>query len=479
MIKKITKIIFITIFVLSMSIGKVNADNSNVHLSVVDETSAKAFLENEQGYIEKSIVDYDSDKCEFTVKMTLNNTKTDKSDNNEDTEIFFVIDNSPSMDFVTESGKTRKQLVVPAALELANSIFDTMSNVKVGIVDFRGGVTGMNCATLIQGLTDDKETIVQQMNNELAKHTMGGTNILAGLKLAQNNFSEENNKKIVILLTDGIPNADLEGSAGDTVRSETALSVQAHTKEAILDLKNDGIYTITLLTGMSESDGRTDRDGNTYTPSYTIEDELAAAERVFGTTENPTADAYYLVKTVDVNKVLNEDIYNLISSKINQKMDAIKIIDYIPDSIANNFDMSYVQGPDVGDISENIDDTNNSIKWEIETLRGGESASVTYKFKLKENADVTDIIDTIIPISLKVDLSYTDLEKVERTATMTEFPKIKLTADEEEFSKNKQTADEEELPGIIPKTGSSNKIIIGGIVLVIATFVFRKKINKK
>ena len=480
MIKKGIKIILLTLFIIGITIGQVRAQNEVIHLNVVgDTTSGKKLLENNQGNIEKSIVDYDPDKCEFTVEMTLNNTKPDKYKEKEDIEILFVIDNSPSMDFVTETGETRKEVIIPSAIKLTENIFNTMSNVKIGIVDFHGGSGSINCATVVQSLTDDKDTVIKEINNEHTKSTRGGTNIAAGLKLAQNNFSEEKNKKIVILLTDGMPNADLVSSIPDEVSTERAHRVQENTKEALLDLKNSGIYTITVLTGMSESDGRTDKKGTTYVPSYTNDEALAAAERIFGTQENPTGDAYYLVKTADINKILTEDIFNLISEKINQKMDEITIIDYLPDSLVENFDLSYVQKPTAGNISESIDVTDNSLKWNIATLRGGESVSVRYKFKLKNSKNLTSIIDTIIPVSTKIDLSYTDVDGNLKLLTVTDLPKIKLTSSKEEHNYLEED-DNEKLPSIIPNTGSSSTLfIIGFVILVMIVLVSRNKIKSR
>lgn len=136
MVKKFFIIVVSIILMIGMC-GSVNAAELKTSLDVVTKASETKYLENDQGYISKTIVDSDSDKGEATIELKVSNTKKDV-EKNSTTEIFLVVDNSPSMDFVTSTGETRKELVLDSATQLVTSIFNSSSNVKIGLVDFHG-----------------------------------------------------------------------------------------------------------------------------------------------------------------------------------------------------------------------------------------------------------------------------------------------------------------------------------------------------
>lgn len=136
MVKKFFIIVVSIILMIGMC-GSVNAAELKTSLDIVTKASETKYLENNKGYISKTIVDSDSDKGEVTVELKLSNTKKDV-EKNSTTEIFLVVDNSPSMDFVTSTGETRKELVLDSATQLVTSIFNSSSNVKIGLVDFHG-----------------------------------------------------------------------------------------------------------------------------------------------------------------------------------------------------------------------------------------------------------------------------------------------------------------------------------------------------
>lgn len=121
------------------------------------------------------------------------------------------------------------------------------------------------------------------------------------MQCAEKDFSSSCKNKVIVLLTDGVPNADVNGnaSASDT-SSANALKVQETTKSTLLRLETQGINIISMMTGMSADDGNTDKNGNIYTGSN-FEENLKAIERIFGTPTNPTTGKYYLVKSADVS----------------------------------------------------------------------------------------------------------------------------------------------------------------------------------
>ena len=465
MLKKISIILISFLLMISMC-GKSNATDLKTSLDVMQKASETKYLENDQGFISKTIVDSNADTGEITIELKLSNTKKEL-EATKDTEVFLVVDNSPSMDFVTASGKTRKEIVLDSASKLVKSIYNISSNVKMGLIDFHGGSggifgerIGINNAIVRQELIDNQDNIISAIDSELERSTKSGTNIEAGLRLASKKFSQNSGNKVVILLTDGIPNADVDGNGVGDITSDEGIIIQNNTKQAILDLKANGIYTITMLTGMSETDGNTDKSGHTYTDTNTIEEQLEAAERIFGTQENPTADKYYLVSSTDINKVVTTDILNDVSEKIQNPINDVKIVDYFPDDITENFDFSYVENAKLGTITDDIDKETNTITWNIETLKDDEEAVLRYKLKIKDMKN-TKILNKTIATNEKIVLTYKDSKLKDYIVELTSSPKIKLSEIKEELTAT---------VSYDPTTSTTGKVT--------ATIKTNKKVNK-
>lgn len=440
MLKKTLSLLIIGIIIIGM-FSSVNATELRTSLNVIQQASETKYLENEQGYISKTIVDSNANTGEVTIELKISNTKNE-TEQTIDTEIFLVVDNSPSMDFVTSTGETRKELVLNSASQLVTSIFNSSNNVKVGLIDFHGHGAGMfaesasiNNATVRQKLTDNKESVLSAIQSELNRATVSGTNIESGLKTAQKNFSQNTNNKVLILLTDGIPNAINDGTYDNSndVTSEKGIKMQEATKKAITDLKSNGIYTITLLTGMSETDGNTDKNGNEYEEKNTLQENLDAAERVFGTEANPVADKYYLVKNTNINNIITNDILRDVTNKIHNPINTVKIVDYFPEDIIENFEFSYVENASLGTSSENIDTEKKTIQWDIDTLGGNEVATLKYKLKIKDMKN-EELLNKTIATNEKVVLTYKDVDAKDYTVTLSNSPKIQLSEIKEELT---------------------------------------------
>lgn len=133
-LKKIWCVAIVAIIVITLSTS-VLATDLKTTLNVVESASETKELENNQGYVSKTIVDSNSDTGEVTIELKLSNTKPE-TNTSGDTEIILVIDNSLSMDYKTADGRTRKSIVLNSAKTLVNSIFDSSKNVKIGIVRF-------------------------------------------------------------------------------------------------------------------------------------------------------------------------------------------------------------------------------------------------------------------------------------------------------------------------------------------------------
>lgn len=491
MIKKIS-VIFVVLIVIIAMCENVYATELQTKLDIVQKASETKYLENDQGYISKTIVDSNADTGEVTIELKLSNAKKE-SQTEATTEIMLVIDNSPSMDFVTTTGKTRKELVIESTKKLVNSIFKNSTNANIGIVDFHGddgwwiSNVGIQNATLRQKPINDKDLILSKLDELNKDSTVAGTNIDAGLQRAEKSFSSSCKNKVIILLTDGVPNADVTGNNADNdTTTEIALKVQATTKETLQRLDKEGINIISMMTGMSKEDGNTDKEGNVYEDSN-VEDELKAVERIFGTTSNPTVGKYYLVKSVNVDNIISNDILKDVMEKIQNPINTVKVVDYFPEDITENFDFTYVGKPSLGTVSsDGIDKKTNTITWDIGTLKGEETATLKYKLKIKDMKN-KDLLNKTIATNDKVVLTYKDVNSKNYNVTLSSSPKIQLSEVKEDENKEQnqnkdgnskndgQDRDTTKANSKLPQTGESIVYIVSiGVIVIAITFVTLK-----
>ena len=103
-----------------------------------------------------------------------------------------------------------------------------------------------------------------------------------------------------------------------------------------------------------------------------------AIEYIFGTQTNPTAGDFYYIPDDEIGDTITEAIYNLLVP-VQKTLKDITIVDYFPQEIIDNFDFAYVSKANIGNISAEIDKTNNSITWTIPELASGQIATVQYK----------------------------------------------------------------------------------------------------
>ena len=210
-----------------------------------------------------------------------------------------------------------------------------------------------------------------------------------------------------------------------------------------------------MLTGISDADSvpATRPDDKTYGDII---------EEIFGTEETPTVGKFYYVQDSEIEQTITEDIYNDLLP-IEKILTDITVTDYFPQEIIDNFEFAYVSEPNIGTISTEVNTENNSITWTISELQPGETATVQYTLKLKENFD-SNIINKILDTNEKVDISYTDFndEHVEDTSDVT--PKLKLT----------------EPPVVLPKAGTPIMITLFVITIGLLGYSFVKfnNINK-
>ena len=144
---------------------------------------------------------------------------------------------------------------------------------------------------------------------------------------------------------------------------------------------------------------------------------------------------------------------------VENALENIVVVDYFPQYIVDNFEMTYVDGIDVSNISSKIDTETNSITWKIDKLSPGETAIIQYKLTLKDEFD-----ETIIDTNEKVDIGYKDIDGTDKTETSDVTPKIKLIK-------------EDIAPSPIPKAGIGIipfAMIIGIVMVIFLGYKSRK-----
>ena len=428
--KKIKLRIICNLLILQIIFGifsNVFASELKTSLDVIQQASETKYLENDQGYISKTIVNSNASTGEVTVELKLSNTKKDVTKKGG-TEIMLVIDNSGSMDFTTADGTSRKSILLNSAKNLVNSVFNTSDNVKMGVIKFCGETNWLSplyAATVITQLTSNKDDVINGLNKLASEEVQSATNIQKGLMKAEEQFSEDASNKVIILLTDGLPNEDGNDNAVKDAEmittNENYKTIIANTKAELVKIKESGISLISLMTGVNSDD--IDDSGN---PVTTTEDDLKAIEMLFGTEGKPTAGKFYNAKTTDVNKVVENDITKDVQEILNSPINSVKITDYFPTDIIDNFEFSYVGKPSIGTASTGIDTKTNTIEWNIGTLKGDEVATLQYKLKIKDMKN-QKLLNKTISTNEKVVLNYTDTDATDYTVTLSSSPKIQLS----------------------------------------------------
>lgn len=445
--------------------GNTKAVELETSLNIIQKDSETMYLENDQGYISKSIIASEPSKGEVIIELKVSNTKKE-SEQVKDTEIFLVVDNSGSMGYTTSTGEVRRDMIVKAVKQLTNSIFDSSSNVKVGLIRFAGNTVNntllTNGSTIMCDLTADKETMltaIQEFENlntsvtledVVMQHCESGTNIESGLKRANDNFSASCDNKIIILLTDGIPN-------GDVNNSTTMTRIYNNTKQRLQTIETTGTSIISMMTGITE-----EADG-------TNAKEIVS--QIFGTPENPTAGKFYNIADANMNTVITTNIFNDVMEKIQNPIHTVKVIDYFPQDITENFTFSYVGEPNIGNRTEGIDSNTNTIQWEIDTLKGEEVATLQYKLTIKDMQNV-NLLNKIMATNEKVVLTYKDIEDTNHTVTLMTSPRIQLV---DRTAQQDQTT----APGKIPQAGltAGGGIITLSIISIVIFAKYRKYKN--
>ena len=417
------------------------------------------------GEFEKKITDYDATEKSVTLTLTMTNTK-EVEESYKDVEIFFVIDNSSSMVESYIGDKTRKQAVIDSANSLVDKLFASNPNVKIGVVGFSsldttaGETEGtINDATLRLELSNSQDDVKGAITNLSNLEVGPRTNIEAGLTIAQENFSDEENvNRYVVLLTDGVPNNDTNGTFGTY-----SGVVATRTKAKLEEMENSGTQIVAAMINL---------DSETIEPT-TQRTYRDLAEEIFGTEENSTTSAYFYIPDDELEDTIVNDIFNNLVVTTDNTLRNITITDYFPQEIIDNFNFEYVASPNIGEVSQSIDTTNNSITWNIELLSEGEVATLVYKLTLKDDYD-EEIIDQILPTNTHVDITgENNGEQIDSTSD--ESPTIVVKYEEPTITPPDNTVS----PDPIPQTGEGIGLIVAIVAIIVIAVISRMVYLKK
>lgn len=451
--KRITLIIFLLITMIATTVFA-SAKATDVTMSVVEDNVCTIKL-NESASFEKKLIETDLTKKEVTLQLKVNNAAKSIIPSGE---MMLVIDSSSSMDQVVSGTTTRKDLVLNSANKLVESLLEANpTSLKIGVVTFSTGTEKDENGYLVTGTEADAQKVcdfsndVTSLKNKISaiKGTGQYTNLDSGLRLAKSQFTSADNNKYMIVLTDGLPN--LAVGHNDLVTYNGLTDVINTTKSTLTSLGN--VDLITMLTGIDNEEAAFRTEGeNVYTYGQVI-------QTVFGTEENPTKGKFYKISDNEIEKTITEKIYRDLLP-IDNALEDIVVKDYFPQYIVDNFEMTYVDGIDVSNVSAKIDSETNCITWNLAKLPAGETATIQYKLKLKDEFD-EKIIDQILNTNEKVDITYKDFDGTSKEQTSDVTPKIKLT---------RIPVDNTVAPDPIPKAGTP--VVVIGMIGAMAVVVF-------
>ncbi len=446
--KKISLILFTFITLILLITNLSLASYSTVTMTVVEEPVCTIEL-GENSQFEKRLIEKNLNNKEVTLQLQVTNNETSIKPTGE---IMLVLDNSDSMQNETSTGEIRKDLVFESAQALVSNLLEDNTQLQIGVVSFSTNTDMSKEATIEDAsIVSSLSSNATELNNAISNIEANGprTDLQAGLLLASQQFSEEDNNKYMIVLTDGVPNVAI--GSNNPYYSDTTIT---QTKEQLQTLEADGIQITTMLTGI---------DDESYVPNGTDKNFGEIIEEIFGTPENPTAGNFYYVTDDQIETTITENIYNDLLP-VEKTLTNIVIKDYFPEEIIDNFDFAYVSDANIGEISAEVDTSDNSITWTIPELASGQTATVQYTLKLKEDFN-SSIVDKILDTNEKVDITYNDFDGTEQSKTSDVTPKLRLT----------------EPPAVLPKAGTTLLIGFGvlAIGLLIFSFIKLKTLNDK
>ena len=338
----------------------------------------------------------------------------------EEREIVLVLDVSGSMNEEIESRKTKIDALIESANELINSLLseENINTTTVGIVFYS------TKAESFCNLTNDKGVLKECLKSIKAE---GATNVQAGIKTAKELFSDNNNSKTIILLSDGEPtkyndaNGTEHGNGNTDNYENTEYFTDSDISYDIFHYKRSWTRTFYLDEAKTKvvmvckfTNGGFNYDCTTveeYRPSTKAKEEVQPFKNLgtiytigFGNV-NATAqkfleemasskDKYFIAGSIESLK----DAFKAIVNQIDLIANDVKVTDIVPntfevdkDYLDNKFNSKEEQddgsvtyknekGMDVLNVKENKDDT-TTITWYIGVLKSTEQNDLTFRIK--------------------------------------------------------------------------------------------------
>ena len=411
--KKVTLTVMLLLMMMATNVFAATEET----MEIVEDNVCTIKL-NEDCSFEKKIVNSNLEKHQVTLQLKITNSSKVIVPTGE---LMLVIDSSQSMDEIVEGDTTRKDLVLNSANKLVEGLLEANpTSLKIGVVTFSSNsekndegyfITGTDAdAQKVCDFTNDLSLLTDKISS--IKGTGQYTNLDAGLQLAKNQFSSNDTNKYLIVLTDGLPN--LAVGNDDLVSYNGLTEIITQTKSTLNSLERTEV--ITVLTGINNEEANVRTDGtNFYTYGQVIRE-------VFGTEEAPTKGKFYNIDDSEIEKTITDKVYHDLLP-IEKSLEDIKIVDYIPQNIADNFDVTLNQ--DSIELSSIISDDNKTVTWDVDKLLPGESQILKFDLTLKNDFD-EEIIDKILDTNVKVDINYKDFDGTDKSDSSDVTPKIRL-----------------------------------------------------
>lgn len=483
--KSFTIITFLLIVLISTNVFAATASAVDTTMEIVEDNVCTIEL-NDEATFEKKIISSKLDEHQITLQLKVTNNSQVTIPTGE---MMLVIDSSQSMDTEVSENTTRKDVVLDSANKLVESLLKENSSLKIGVVTFSTAtleqpdlnttratsIGTIADAQKVCDLTSDLSTLTNSISS--IEGTGQFTNLDSGLQLAKSCFSSEDNNKYMIILTDGLPNVAVGNS--DLVTYDGLTDIINRTKSTLTSLQGIDVYTV--LTGIENEEATFRQTGEDI---YTYGDVIRL---VFGTEEAPTIGKFYNIQDEEIADTITNKIYNDLMPQSKSLKD-ITIVDYFPQYIVDNFEMAYVEGIDVSNVSTEIDPETNSITWHIDKLASGETAFIQYHLTLKDEYDAS-IIDKNLDTNEKVDITFKDFDDQDQEKTSDVTPVIKVTVPEDPDPDNPDPeepkpedpkpedpkpenppVDNTIAPDPLPDAG--NPILIGAFIVLIGAVVF-------
>lgn len=287
-------------------------------------------------------------------------------------DIVLVLDSSGSMSYGPKgiNDKTtpnRIQAAKAAATDFINAMMDDGDAVQIGLVDYSENVNRT------QDLTSDKKTALDFLGDNYQPG--GGTNLQSGIAAASEVLKEGRTdaKKLVIILTDGIPTfynngralcgagnedkpIEKPGCPNNIKPSDAAKTTLDNLK---LNYPNADVYTITL--------------GE--------ESEAAAILAKINPVESTSLHKYQNVTALNYEELANE-FKKIASVAKNTIAKNAKVVDIIPKEFALTAESKAALEKQGVTITEVNGETR--LEWNIGELKGDKDNSLTYTVKAKD-----------------------------------------------------------------------------------------------